>query len=65
MVIFPPVSVNSQVKFLPIVVRSGPLGYLLLHKETFSFPTRKHSLLIRGRLDSILQLYCCVAAMHC
>ena len=46
-VIFPSVTVNSQVTFLPVVVRSGPLGYLLLrvsHKETFSAHKRKTGL---------------------
>ena len=46
-VIFPSVTVNSQVTFLPVVIRSGPLGCLLLHvshKETFSAHKRKTGL---------------------
>ena len=56
MVIFSPVSVNSQVKFLPVLVRSGPLGYLLLHvshKETFSPHKRKTG------LNSAAVVLCC------
>ena len=58
-VIFSSVTVNSQVTFFPAVVRSGPLGYLLLHvshKETFSAPKRK-----TGLNSAAVMLCCCYA----